>query len=151
MKTKTVYKKSMFPADIDTVFDLLTDLKTLQYVASPYASFIPTGENTNIIWKEGRTYLFKFKMFCILPFGTHTIHVIDFKKDGIYTNESNTFVPVWNHRIELKDNGNGTIEYSDEVEICAGWKTIFVWMWAKSFYSHRQKKWIRLLKKQNSV
>lgn len=90
-------------------------------------------------------------MFCILPFGTHTIHVIDFKKDGIYTNESNTFVPVWNHRIELKDNGNGTTEYSDEVEICAGWKTFFVWMWAKSFYSHRQKKWIRLLKKYNSV
>lgn len=29
MKTKTVYKQSTFPADIDKVFNLLIDLKTL--------------------------------------------------------------------------------------------------------------------------
>lgn len=62
-------------------------------------------------------------MFCVIPYGTHTIQVIDFKKDGIYTNEHNTYVPIWNHRIKLKDNGNGTTEYSDEVEIGAAWKT----------------------------
>ena len=146
MKTKTVYKESTFPAEIDTVFDLLTDLKTLQYVASPYAGFIPIGDEQNIRWEEGRVFSFKFKMFCILPFGTHTIKVIDFKKDGIYTNESNTFVPVWNHRIKLKDNGNGTTGYSDEVEIGAGWKTFFVWCWANCFYRHRQRKWLKMLK-----
>ena len=62
------------------------------------------------------------------------------------TNEHNTYVPTWNHKINLKDNGNGTTEYSDEVEIGAGWKTIFVWCWANLFYRHRQKKWIKLLK-----
>lgn len=36
MKNKIVHKKSTFSADIDTVFNLLTDLKTLQYVAHPY-------------------------------------------------------------------------------------------------------------------
>lgn len=146
MKNKIVYKKSTFSADIDTVFNLLTDLKTLQYVAHPYAKFIPIGEEQNIIWEEGRSFSFKFKMFCVIPYGTHTIQVIDFKKDGIYTNEHNTYVPTWNHRIKLKDNGNGTTEYSDEVEIGAGWKTIFVWCWAYLFYRHRQKKWSKLLK-----
>lgn len=29
--------------------------------------------------------------------------------------------------------------------IHAGWKTVFVWLWAKMFYAHRQRKWIRLL------
>ncbi len=29
MRTKTVYKKCTFPSDIDTIFRLLTDLKTL--------------------------------------------------------------------------------------------------------------------------
>ena len=24
---------------------------------------------------------------------------------------------------------------------------VFVWLWAKAFYSHRQRKWIRLLRK----
>lgn len=146
MKTKTVYKQSTFPADIDKVFNLLTDLKTLQYIASPYASFKAIGEERDIIWKEGQAFSFKFKMFCIIPYGIHTIKVIDFKKDGIYTNESNTHVPIWNHRIELVDNGNGTTGYSDEVEIGAGWKTFFVWCWANCFYRHRQKKWLKLLK-----
>ena len=35
--------------------------------------------------------------------------------------------------------------YTDEVEIHAGWKTPFVCLWAKLFYAHRQRKWIRLL------
>ena len=46
-----------------------------------------------------------------------------------------------------KENEDGTTDYSDEVEINAGWKTIFVYWWAKSFYSHRQRKWLKLLKK----
>ena len=32
--------------------------------------------------------------------------------------------------------------------IDAGWKTIFVWMWANCFYTHRQKKWIKLLSRK---
>lgn len=75
MKTKTVYKQSTFPADIDKVFNLLTDLQTLQYIASPYASFKAIGEERDIIWKEGQTFSFKFKMFCIIPYGIHTIKV----------------------------------------------------------------------------
>ena len=73
--------------------------------------------------------------------------MIDFKKNGIYTNETNTHVPIWNHCIVLKDNGNGTTDYSDEVEIGAGRKTVIVWSWANVFYRHRQKKWMKLLKR----
>lgn len=97
MKTKVVYKSSIFPADIDCVFSLLRNLETLQYIAKPYASFTPIGGNSNIRWEEGQTISFKFKLFCFIPYGTHTIHVIDFSKHSIYTNESNTHVPVWNH------------------------------------------------------
>lgn len=146
MKTKIVYRKSTFPADIDTVFNLLTNLETLQFIASPYAKFTPIGDKEKIIWEEGKTFSFRFKMFSYIPYGTHTIKVIDFNKDEIYTNESNTHVPVWNHRIKLIDNGNGTTDYSDEVEIDAGWKTFIVWCWACCFYRHRQKKWIKLIK-----
>ena len=105
MKTKVVYVKSTFPSDIDSVFKLLTDVKTLQYIASPYASFKIIGEDKELVWKEGQTFSFLFKMFCFIPYGTHTIKVINFNKDGIYTNESNTHVPIWNHRIKLIDNG----------------------------------------------
>lgn len=146
MKTKIVYVKNTFPSDIDSIFKLLTDVKTLQYIASPYASFKLIGDDKELVWSEGRTFSFLFKMFCFIPYGTHTIKVINFNKDEIYTNESNTHVPIWNHRIKLIDNGNGTTDYSDEVEIGAGWKTFIVWLWANCFYKHRQRKWLKLIK-----
>ena len=145
MKTRTVYKKSVFPADIDTVSSLLKKLNTLQYIAKPYASFSPVNGSGSICWKEGQTESFRFKLFCLIPYGVHTIHIIDFSKDGICTNESNPHVPVWNHRIRLNALADGTTEYSDEVEIGAGWKTSLVWAWANLFYSHRQRRWIKLL------
>ena len=147
MKTKIVLKQSVFPADIDKVYSLLRDLSTLQYIAAPYASFVPLEKNEDMKWSPGQKTAFKFKMFGVIPYGIHTIKVIDFSKDGIYTNEGNVHVPIWNHRIKLTDNGDGTTTYSDEIEIGAGKKTIFVWLWAKFFYRHRQKKWIRLLRK----
>ena len=120
MKTKVVYVKNTFPSDIDSVFKLLTDVKTLQYIASPYPSFKIIGEDKELVWSEGRTFSFLFKMFCFIPYGTHTIKLID--------------------------NGNGTTDYSDEVEIGAGWKTFIVWLWANCFYKHRQRKWLKLIK-----
>ena len=52
-----------------------------------------------------------------------------------------------NHRIVLKEVSENQCLYSDIVEIGAGWKTIFIYLWAKCFYAHRQRKWVRLLKK----
>ncbi|UTC76551.1 hypothetical protein E4O04_00340 [Treponema sp. OMZ 799] len=147
MKTKTLYRQSVFPCEIDRVYSLLKNLSTLQCIAIPYAAFEPQTKSDDIEWYPGQTITFRFKIFGIIPYGIHTINVIEFSKEGIYTNESNTHVPMWNHRIQLIDNKDGTTTYSDEVEIGAGWKTIFVWMWAKCFYAHRQKKWIRLLER----
>ena len=41
---------------------------------------------------------------------------------------------------------NGKTDYSDQVEIGAGWKTFIVWLWANCFYKHRQRKWLKLIK-----
>ncbi len=90
--------------------------------------------------------MFKTKLLGIIPFGTHHIQVIEFNIDKrIYTNEQNTYIPVWNHEIVLKESGKQQTEYTDRVEIYAGWKTYFVYLWAKLFYAHRQKKWIKIL------
>lgn len=147
MKTKLVCRSSIFPADTDRVFSLLKNLETLQYIARPYASFIPIDQDGSVCWEEGQTMSFRLKMFCLVPYGIHTIRVIAFSKDRIYTNERNTHVPVWNHAIKLKALPDGKTEYSDEVEINAGWKTPFVYLWAKCFYAHRQKRWLKLFAK----
>ena len=97
-------------------------------------------------WEAGASSEYRFKLFGIIPFGVHTIRIERFDQDGIQSREHNRHVPVWDHLITLKDLGDHT-EYTDEVVIHAGWKTVFVWLWARAFYAHRQKKWIQLLKK----
>ena len=148
MKHITIKKTSVFPASEEAVYKRLQRLKTLQYIAYPYATFTPVSEKKNIIWKEGSVHLFRFRLFGCIPLGVHKIKVIRFDmKNGIFTREGNKFVPVWNHRIILESLDDNNTEYTDIVEIGAGWKTPFVALWAKLFYSHRQRKWISLLKK----
>jgi len=147
MKTQTVCVGTCFSASVDVVWEKLQRIDTLQYIAAPYATFKPVG-NTTLVWGEGNILKFHLKLFGFISFGIHTICVKQFDKTAlvIFTNESNKFVPIWNHRIVLqKTNNDGMINYSDEVEIYAGWKTPIVVLWCKLFYKHRQKKWLKLL------
>ena len=144
---KTVRKTSIFPAKRDVVFSKLQELSTLQYIASPEATIIPVNTAQPATWTIGNISAYRFRLFGFIPFGTHTIRIERFDSDCIRSRESNEHVPVWNHKIYLKDCGRGT-EYTDEVDIEAGWKTVFIWLWANAFYAHRQRKWIRLLKEK---
>ena len=148
MDSRTVIKTSVFSSGKADIFCRLQELKTLQFIAAPYATFTPAeGAREDMIWEEGRTFAFKFKLFGVIPLGIHTIKVIRFSEEnGIYTHEGNPSVPLWNHRIILKAITEESTQYTDEVEINAGWKTDFVYLWAKAFYSHRQRKWKKLLR-----
>ena len=142
-----VRKTSVFPAPRGEVLSRLRQLETLQYIAAPYATFTPVNETSDFKWEAGASSEYRFKLFGIIPFGIHTIRIERFDQDGIQSREHNRHVPVWDHLIILKDLGDRT-EYTDEVVIRAGWKTVFVWLWARTFYMHRQRKWIRLLQKE---
>ncbi len=139
-----VQKTSVFPADRDTVFQKLRQLETLRYIAAPYAAFEPLP-GAELTWTVGSTSSYRFRVFGFIPFGTHTIHIVRFDPEGISSREGNEHVPVWNHDITLRSPDRDHTEYTDRVEIRAGWKTPFVWLWANAFYAHRQKKWVRLL------
>jgi len=145
---KIVRVSSLFPASADVIWEKLSRIETLRYIAAPYASFI-LEEKADMIWREGETAHFHLKLFGFLSLGTHTIRVIKFDKStySIYTNEHNKSVPVWNHKIILEKDCCGHTRYTDEVEIYAGWKTDFVYWWSVLFYKHRQKKWVNLLKR----
>lgn len=152
LKTKTLKKSSVLQGKTDEIFALLKKLETLQYIARPYAAFRPIDEKQPLIWTEGATFRFRFRLFCFIPCGIHTVHVIRFNDEthDIYTNEFNTHVPIWNHRIIIRSVDGERTEYTDEVEIGAGWKTVFVYAWARCFYAHRQKKWIELIEKEKA-
>jgi len=139
-----VQKTSVFPADRDSIFQKLQQLNTLQYIAWPYATFEPVGRTVSA-WAVGSTSVYRLRLFDVIPFGTHTIHIVRFDPDGVSSREGNEHVPVWNHDITLKAVDAKHTRYTDRVEIQAGWKTVFIWLWANAFYAHRQRKWIRLL------
>ena len=149
MRSKSISVSSEFSASVDTIWEKLQSLGTLQYIASPYVKFTPMA-NTELVWRKGGLFEFDFKLFGFIPMGIHTIKIIQFDKTvlTIYSNESNRYVPVWNHKICLSRIGNNLTHYTDEVEIAAGWKTPFVCLWSKAFYRHRQKKWARLFNGQ---
>lgn len=139
-----VQKTSVFPAARKTVFGKLQQLETLQYIARPYAEFEPT-DRTIRTWKAGGTSSYRFRLFGVIPFGTHRIHIVRFDPARVSSREGNEHVPVWNHDIMMKQIDDHRTLYTDRVEIRAGWKTVFVWLWANAFYAHRQRKWIKLL------
>ena len=144
-----VQKSSLFPASKETVFRKLQQLETLQIIAKPFATFEPVGETVST-WEVGSTSAYRFHLFGLIPYGTHTIHILRFDPDGVSSREGNAHVPVWNHEISLVEKDESHTLYTDRVEIHAGWKTAFIWLWANAFYAHRQRKWIRLLKREEA-
>lgn len=88
-----VKKTSIFPAPKETVFQKLQQLETLQYIAWPYATFKPIGKAVPI-WTVGSTSAYRFRLFGLIPFGTHTIHIVRFDPDGVSSREGNEHVPV---------------------------------------------------------
>ncbi len=123
-----VSKTSVFPADRETIFEKIRKLDTLQYIAKPYATFEPV-ENLTDTWETGSTSSYRFKLFGIIPFGIHTIHIICFDPERISSREGNAHVPVWNHDIKMEIMDNSHTKYTDRVEIEAGWKTVLIWRW----------------------
>ncbi len=150
MKTRIVKKSSIFPASKKKIFNLLKEFDLLREIAFPYLSFIPVSNPKNLIWEEGKSFVFKAKLLGFIPFGTHRINVIEFNEEKrIYTNEQHSIVPIWNHEITLKEISENQTEYADIVEIYAGLITYFIYLWANLFYAHRQRKWIKILKREN--
>lgn len=139
-----VQRTSVFPAPRDVVFGKLQRLETLQAIAKPWATFEPV-DDVGDVWTVGGVTSYRFRLFGVIPFGIHTIRIVRFDGNGVSSREGNEHVPVWNHDITLEALDNAHTRYTDRVEIRAGWKTPLVWLWARGFYAHRQRKWIRLL------
>ena len=105
-----VRKTSVFPAPRDTVFERLQKLETLQLIAKPYAVFEPVGI-VKSIWAVGSTSAYRFRLFGLIPFGTHTIRIVRFDPERISSREGNEHVPIWNHDISLIPLDDAHTEY----------------------------------------
>lgn len=153
MEARTLVRSSVFPAACDAVWERLRHLETLRFVAFPFAVFRPADGAGDFVWREGESFSLRLALFGLVPLGTHriTVELFDKASLSVCTREKNALVPVWNHRIRLEPLGGARTRYTDEVEIGAGWRTAAVFLWARAFYAHRQRKWLRLLSRKESA
>ncbi|MEN7981925.1 MAG: hypothetical protein ABFQ65_00575 [Nanoarchaeota archaeon] len=140
-------KSSILNTTPEKIFLQLQKPSRLQEVASPILRF----EFVNVKklpknWKIGKKYILNLYLFMHLYVGKHSIIIkkIDYKKKQIFSDESGLLAKIWNHKIYVNKYTNNKTHYTDEVEIHAGILTLFVWIFAYFFYSHRQKKWKKL-------
>jgi hypothetical protein len=101
-------------------------------------------------WSNG-DYVSRLTVFGIIPFGEQTIGIrIDparqeeHKHYELLDDGHSKLIPTWRHLIRIEANGNQTL-YTDELELRAGLLTPFVWLFALVFYSHRQRRWRKLV------
>jgi ligand-binding SRPBCC domain-containing protein len=142
---KIIKIETSFDAPAEKVWPYLLELKTLQYIARPLVYFKPKVEFNQ--FREGENYNLTLKILGLFPIRNHLIFIKELNKASltIKSQESNAIIPIWNHTISLKPNGDKT-DYTDEIEINAGKLTKIISTFAKIFYKHRQKRWKKLLK-----
>ncbi len=134
-----------------TLAEVIAQVRTprlLRQVASPLLSFSPLAPaEFPDTWSEG-TYWVKLKLFGVLPIGRQAIVITYPQTENaqIFMLRDNGYSPLiskWDHLITAQEVNGGTL-YRDSVTIKAGVLTPFVWLFARLFYAHRQRRWATL-------
>jgi len=141
------------PCDVETAWAHLRTTRLLHYVARPLLRFDPVEPPVlPAEWQPGR-YLVALRLFGVLPLGTQWIDIEipaeERRPDGpihrVRDRGSSALLSTWDHRITLGPTPGGGCLYRDDVEIRAGLLTPTIWLFARLFFRHRQRRWRRLV------
>jgi len=142
---------SRIPISIKTAWNEVQKSSLLEFVAKGRVKFKPTNGRFPDIWKEKMSVQTRMLIYGFLPFGgIHTLFIekIDSKNYVIETKEKDSLAKVWNHKISIQKIDKNLIHYTDEVIIYGGILTSIITWWARSFYKHRQKRWLLIANNQ---
>jgi hypothetical protein len=142
-----VYLESVLDCPAEKIWDEVQKSSLLLEVIHPLARIVPVdAPEFPERWIEGTTVRCRLYLFGIIPMGTRSIlfERIDDAAREIQTREYDPLISRWDHRIRVKPADDGRTHYSDEIAIQAGRLTLFVWLFARWFYRHRQKRWRRV-------
>ena len=121
----------------------------LHYVAAPLIRFQPApGTEVGVEWAE-RTYWFRMQLFGILPIGRQAVCVTMAQTDNRFTLHDaghSPLISTWDHHITVEPQGDASTFYEDRVEIDAGVLTPLVWLFARLFFAHRQRRLRQLVR-----
>lgn len=145
-----VIVQSTLPCDGDLAWAEVQKSALLQHIARPLVSIVPiSGETFPERWPAAISIRCRSYLFGIVPLGTRTLTFerIDHESHEIQTRESDLLVRRWDHLIRVEPRGAGSCQYSDTIEIDAGLLTPAVWLFARLFYGHRQRRWQNVAKR----
>jgi hypothetical protein len=150
-------RTTIFPASPGRVWELLQRPETLLTISKPLMFFKPLDPpRLPEEWEEGE-YKVRMWLFGFVPFGWQVMGV-EFpdadEESGVRKLRDNGYgglIRKWDHIIEIEPVSSAEnpdekwTKYTDRVTIDAGILTPNVWLFAKLFYAHRQRRWKQLL------
>ncbi len=144
---RTIVLETEIPADIEKVWQEVRTSRLLHYITRGFVRFVPTRTKPfPEIWVEGE-YRAWLLLFGFIPIGWQIIAIEDQPPEGevrrIRDNGRRMMIRTWDHMIEIKPSGMQT-HYVDQITVEAGILTPLVASFAKAFYAHRQRRWVRL-------
>lgn len=137
---------------IETVWTQVHRPELLQHIAWPLIRFTYRDDGMPPVrWTQGR-YRVGMWSFGIIPLGQQWVGIeypegtsVTNGRAVLRDNGSGTLIHKWDHWIFLEDVGGGQTRYTDRLDVEAGVLTPFVWLFARIFYGHRQRRWRALV------
>lgn len=138
--------ETILTCDFERAVEEAQKPRLLSFVAHPLVGFEPVdGATLPTRWGDD-TYWFRLKLFGFIPMGNQAVRAtIQETADEliIQDNGYSRLIRRWDHRINIERRGGGTL-YRDTLDLDAGVLTPLVWLFARVFFSHRQKRWRQL-------
>ncbi len=137
---------SVLPASRPIVWGFMRRSETLRFIAQPKITF--EGDLPKF-WRSYQVYQVLVHREGAQEPSEYTFMFtkVDKEKGEMCTFECGGFIESWKHTMKVESLTDSTCRYTDIVDIHAGWRTPFVWWWAKYiYYPHRHKRWLELLK-----
>lgn len=147
--------------ELDTTLDCSPDeawarVKTaalLLHIAAPLIRFSPfKGQSFPSDWQPGEYRAWMY-LFGVIPLGWQAIVISLPAPEGtkrfVRDNGYGPLIRRWDHWIEIAPaEGGRRTSYTDRVTIEAGLLTPLITLFARLFYSHRQRRWRALAANQ---
>ena len=133
------------PISAECVWKALLKINTFLFITKGMLGFYGS-EHWPEFFQEGLELETRLLFFHILPGWKHSLRVVSINNDNLElkSEESGGLVRKWNHEISVKKLSDNCCNYTDEIDIDAGFFTLLVWIYAQIFYRYRQERWRRL-------
>ena len=139
--------RTLLAAPVERVRSELSRPALLNQIAAPMLTFVPVHPAWfPAHWKPGTTYRTRLMLGGRLSLGEHRLQPQADLVDPVVWRDvgGSDLIPLWQHEILLEEV-HGMTRYTDRVEIHGGLLTGPAWLFAKVFYSHRQRQLNRLV------